>query len=57
MTELLNQAKDNLGFILMCIAIVVALSLLSKFAEKFFRHRHGAACAGLPPAVPCPRLL
>ena len=36
MTELLTQAKENLSFILMCILIVVALSLLSKFAEKFF---------------------
>ena len=36
MTELLTQAKENLSFIFMCILIVVALSLLSKFAEKFF---------------------
>ena len=36
MTQLLTQAKDNLSFVLMCILIVTALSLLSKFAEKFF---------------------
>ena len=45
MTELLNQAKDNLGFILMCIAIVVALSLLSKFAEKFFPQKRAVTPA------------
>ena len=36
MTKLLTQAKDNLGFVLMCILIITALSLLSRFAEKFF---------------------
>ena len=35
MNQLLTQAKENLSFILMCVAIVTALSLLSKFAEQF----------------------
>ena len=35
MAELIQQAKDNLSFIVMCICIVVGLTLLSKFAEKF----------------------
>ena len=35
MAELLQQAKENVSFIFMCIAIVTGLILLSKFAEKF----------------------
>ena len=35
MAELIQQAKENLGFIFMCICIVTALALLSRFAEKF----------------------
>ena len=35
MTQLLQQAKENLGFIIMCICIVTGLTLLTKFAEKF----------------------
>ena len=34
MTQLLTQIRDNLSFVLMCVAIVVALSLLAKFAER-----------------------
>ena len=45
MTELLTQAKENLSFILMCILIVVALSLLSKFAEKFFPQKRAVTPA------------
>ena len=45
MTELLTQAKENLSFILMCILIVVALSLLSKFAEKFFPQKRSVTPA------------
>ena len=61
MTELLTQAKENLSFILMCILIVVALSLLSKFAEKFFPQKRAvtparritiiAICSSIPPEV------
>ena len=35
MAELLQQAKENLSFILMCVCIVAGLTLLSKLAEKF----------------------
>ena len=45
MTELLTQAKENLSFIFMCILIVAALSLLSKFAEKFFPQKRAVTPA------------
>jgi riboflavin transporter FmnP len=35
MAELLQQAKENLGFVVMCVCIVTGLALLSKLAEKF----------------------
>jgi len=35
MNELLGQVLDNLGFVLMCIAIVAGLALLAKFSERF----------------------
>ena len=35
MQELFIQVKDNLGFVLVCILIVTALSLLAKLAERF----------------------
>jgi riboflavin transporter FmnP len=35
MAELIQQAKENLSFIFMCICIVTALALLSRFAERF----------------------
>ena len=34
MTELLHHLKDNLGFVLVCAAIVAALSLAAKAAER-----------------------
>jgi len=43
MTELLTQAKENLSFVLMCILIVVALSLLSRLAEKFFPQKRAVS--------------
>ena len=45
MTKLLTQAKENLGFVLMCILIITALSLLSKFAEKFFPQKRSVSPA------------
>ena len=45
MTQLLTQAKENLSFVLMCIVIVTALSLLSKFAEKFFPQKRAVTPA------------
>ena len=45
MTKLLTQAKENLSFVLMCIVIVAALSLLSKFAEKFFPQKRSVSPA------------
>ena len=34
MKELLQQIQDNLSFVLVCIAIIIALFLLAKLAEK-----------------------
>ena len=45
MTQLLTQAQENLSFVLMCIVIVTALSLLSKFAEKFFPQKRAVGPA------------
>ena len=45
MTELLTQAKENLSFVLVCIGIVTALSLLSKFAERFFPQKRAVTPA------------
>ena len=45
MTQLLTQVKENVSFVLMCIVIVTALSLLSKFAEKFFPQKRAVAHA------------
>ncbi len=33
---LLTQFAENLGFVLMCILIIFALSVLAKFSERFF---------------------
>ena len=35
MKELWVQLQENVGFVLMCIAIVAGLSLLARFAERF----------------------
>ena len=35
MQELLIQVKENLGFVLVCIIIVAALSMTAKFSERF----------------------
>ena len=45
MTRLLTQAKENFSFVLMCVLIIVALSLLSKFAEKFFPQKRSVSPA------------
>ena len=37
MQVLLTQLLDNLGFVLVCIAIVAALSLAAKFSERFMK--------------------
>ena len=40
MQELIVQMKDNLSFVVVCVAILTALSLLAKMAERFiFRKR------------------
>ena len=36
MNGLLAQVLDNLGFVVMCIAVITALALLAKFSERFF---------------------
>ena len=43
--ELLTQFKDNFTFVLMCLAIVAALSLLSRLAEKAFSQRRTVSSA------------
>ena len=45
MSELLTQFKENFTFVLMCIAIVVALTLLSRLAEKAFPQRRAVTPA------------
>ena len=45
MSKLLIQARDNLSFVLMCVLILVALSLLSRFAEKFFPQKRSVTPA------------
>ena len=45
MSELLAQAKDNLGFILVCILIIAGLSLLSRLAERFIVRKRAVSPA------------
>lgn len=45
MSELLAQAKDNLGFILVCILIIACLSLLSRLAERFIVRKRAVSPA------------
>ena len=35
MQELISQLKDNVGFVLTCLAIIVGIALLAKLAERF----------------------
>ena len=35
--QLFSQILDNLGFVVMCIAIVTGLSLLAKFSQRFLK--------------------
>lgn len=35
MNDLLNQIKENVGFVLFCAVLIVALSLLAKWLERF----------------------
>ena len=45
MSKLWTQTLDNLSFVLMCIAIVVGLSLLAKFAERFLPEKRDVSPA------------
>ena len=45
MKELFVQVRDNLGFVAVCIAIVAALSLLAKLAERFFPQKRAVSTA------------
>ena len=45
MGELLKQFQENLTFVLVCAAIVVALSLLSRMAEKAFLQKRTVTSA------------
>ena len=40
MTGLLDQVKNNLSFLLVCIAMIAVLILLSRLAEHWFPHIH-----------------
>ena len=35
MQELISQLKDNVGFVLTCLAIIAGIALLAKLAERF----------------------
>ncbi len=43
MSKLWNSAKDNLGFLAVCIAVFAAVFLVSKFFEKRFIHERRRA--------------
>ena len=45
MSELWTQTLDNFGFVLMCVAIVVGLSLLAKLAEKYLPEKRAVSPA------------
>ena len=45
MNELIIDIQANLQFVGMCILIVVALVLLARFAEHFFREKHKVSVA------------
>ena len=45
MQELIVQLKDNLSFVVVCVAILVALSLLAKFAERFMSEKRKVSTA------------
>ena len=45
MQELLTQLKENLGFVLVCILIVAALALASRFAERFMSEKRKVSTA------------
>lgn len=45
MQELLTQLKENLGFVLVCIAIVAALSLAAKFSERYMKEMRKVSAA------------
>lgn len=45
MTEFWNQAKENLSFILVCIAVAVVLALLARVAENFLPSKRTVSTA------------
>ena len=45
MQELMSQLKENLGFVLVCVLIVVALSAVSRFAERFMAEKRKVSTA------------
>ncbi len=45
MNPLFALVRENLSFVLVCIAIVAALSLLAKFAERFFPQKRSVTPA------------
>ena len=45
MNELLQQIWDNFSFVMICILVVTALAVLSKFSEQFFPDRRSVSKA------------
>lgn len=45
MTALLNEAKNNLTFLLVCILVAAAISLVAHLAEKMLPHRRNITTA------------
>lgn len=45
MSQLWEQTKENLGFLLVCVLIVLGLCLLARLAERFFPDRRKVSSA------------
>ena len=45
MNELWGQILDNLGFVVMCILILFALSVVAKFAEQYLPEKRSVTPA------------
>ena len=45
MNGLLQQLWDNFSFVMMCLLIVIALSVLSRFSEQYFPEKRSVSKA------------
>ena len=45
MNGLLEQILNNLGFVVMCIAVIAALALAAKFSERYFPEKRAVSSA------------